>query len=189
MDKQQQMQLELNVLKERERNKKAVEKYSKKNPNPSLAEKENHAEYDWSSAINRNASKKSKKYADSIGKQRESKDDSGFVGTAKKVNPHRPLSLSLSDSEIGLHTKSNGMGLETMVSDVRDVLNSLATKEPGIRKSLKREGSSRVVDTSSASAREKFDKLNKIYQRVTGDKSIRSALDDDGSEDSDTHIP
>ena len=75
-----------------------------------------------------------------------------------------------------------------MTSDVREVLNSLAVKGPESRNSSKRETRTRNKETSSASAREKFDKLNKLYQRVTGDKSIRSALEDDDSDASDSHV-
>ena len=185
LDKQQQMQLELNVLKERERSRKAVEKYSKKNAGG--IEKENYAEYDWSSAVNRQTSKKFKRHADAIEKQKESRDDSVFVGTARKIKPQRPLSLSLSDSEIGFKTKSDGAALETMVSDVRDVLISLNDKKPWFRRPSMRDVGIRASENSTPSARDKFDKLNKMYQRVTGDKSIRTALNDDGTDDSDTH--
>lgn len=186
MDKQQQLQLELNVLKEREKSRKALEKYSKKHPG--LNDKENHAEYDWSRATGKNTRKASKKLTDSYIAPKESRDDSDFVGTAKKRTPHRPLSISLSDSEIGFPSKFDKMGLETMTSDVREVLNSLAVKGPESRNSSKRETRTRNKETSSASAREKFDKLNKLYQRVTGDKSIRSALEDDDSDASDSHV-
>ena len=179
-DKQQQLQLEVNVLKEKERSRKSVDKYSKKIP--SLSEKENLTEYDWSSAINTKFKtlKKSRKSTDVASKPKESQDDAKLHLPPKRHQ--RQMSLSLSDSEMGFRDEIDDEAYYGTSKDAREVLSSLAMKKNESRKSTRgtRED---LRNTPTVTAREKFEKLNRIYQRVTGDRSVQDALQDDDESD------
>jgi hypothetical protein len=201
IDKQNQLALEVNVLKEKERSRKSIEQFGSKFSvvRPSDG-KENFADYDWSQFKDDHVPpSRSKKLVKSRTSGKDPVYDTRALMQSKddlSIKPKRSIirrDISLSDAESESKGHLSKTSLSDIEGDVYSVMQSM-NKRPRhwpkkeIKSSKKGEDSDRndlSSSSSNANARTRFERLNVMYKRVTGDSKFPGSGADDSSEESD----
>jgi hypothetical protein len=195
VDKYNQTQLEVNVLKEKERSKRSLEKYGRPSvTNSGHIRREPPRkldDYDWSRFNGGELTSKSTRKPRGR-KPRPAETREAFTRDDSSLNSERPLApismkdVYLSDSEVG-PSASGTMGkasLSDIESDVYSLMKRMSSPEKSRLASVDK---SRPPISARApcamDARKRHEKISQMYKRVTGESSLRSAIIDDDSDD------